>query len=399
MPVVSIPQGMSLEDFWQYQKHIGILALNAGVVLGVVLWEYIQHLPEERSLYESQRRPEWRSPAPWAFLLLRYSAVASTIAGIFTTSVKIKHCQLAMSFGEAASVCVVASSGILFCCRVVVFWDKQRVPLALICTSLIVMLCCWGAVATQRIATAGFDVPFGTNCHLSHLVEWTPISYAASAPFHAVTFGLAITKIVTIPTMSVANTGLTYINRACILYLLITTISSIVLLAIFSVGWKDDLVRRVAEPYFVLIMMAMGSRVYLNLQLHTSALMRTAESNRFTAQFWPPIVDPEKPASPQTPAIDHVPRFEEPSIISRTSDRRSHDTHTTSLTAPTTLATSGSYPASILAPSSYASSRLTAPLTGIPGGAKKVRAVGGTRSHRSNRSRQPDRLKSTWHGV
>lgn len=133
---------------------------------------------------------------------------------------------------------------------------------------------------------AGPALPFGGNCQFGRLADWTPVSYAASAAFNCVIFGLFITRVTTKSTVIATNTGFTLINRACILYLLCGTVASIVVLTIYSINWPDELVKRAAMPYSVLFMTTMGSRVFLNLQLHNHTLTRVAESNHFTAPNW-----------------------------------------------------------------------------------------------------------------
>lgn len=99
--------------------------------------------------------------------------------------------------------------------------------------------------------------------------------------------------------MVATNTGFTLINRACILYLLCGTLASIVVLTIYSINWPDELVRRAAIPYSTLFMTTMGSRVFLNLQLHNHTLTRVAESNHFTAPNWSRRSDSEKALTAQ----------------------------------------------------------------------------------------------------
>ncbi|KAF9481502.1 hypothetical protein BDN70DRAFT_930858 [Pholiota conissans] len=278
---------ISLEDIWLHQSYAGFLALNSAVALGIVLWDYIQLLPEERSIYDNLRGPEWHSPEPWAFILLRYSAILSSLCSILYSSVKINGCQIALSVGQAASVIVVASSGVLFCCRVGAMWDYKKVPVVVYSTTCLITTFSWIAVATQnKISADGPDLPFGTNCRFEHLSEWTPISYALSTAFACLIFGMALTKMIITCTMVATNTGWTLINRACLIYLFFAAVSSIAVLVVYSIEMPTDLLKRTAAPYFVMILMSMGSRIFLNLRLHDNTITRLEESNHFTAKTW-----------------------------------------------------------------------------------------------------------------
>ncbi|KAF8175797.1 hypothetical protein BJ912DRAFT_988201 [Pholiota molesta] len=293
---------VSLEDIWSHQSYAGFLALSSAVAFGIVVWDYFQLLPEERSLYDNLRGPEWHSPAPWAFILLRYSSIVSALCSILYSSVKIHSCQIALSIGQAASVVVVASSGILFCCRLEVMWDYRRIPLAIYSTTSIIMTLSWVSLATQnKITAGGLNLPFGTNCQFERLSEWTPISYAFSVG----------------------------------------------VLVVYSVEKPTDLLKRTSAPYFILILMSMGSRIFLNLRLHDNVITRLEESNRFTAKNWA-LGDEQShlrrhnlnPMSPFS-TVNH-------DNLGPWADVRSLGTYitTTTLTVPDTPATQTSFPES-----------------------------------------------------
>ncbi|KAF8183688.1 hypothetical protein BJ912DRAFT_976149 [Pholiota molesta] len=325
---------VSLEDIWSHQSYAGFLALSSAVAFGIVVWDYFQLLPEERSLYDNLRGPEWHSPAPWAFILLRYSSIVSALCSILYSSVKIHSCQIALSIGQAASVVVVASSGILFCCRLEVMWDYRRIPLAIYSTTSIIMTLSWIAVATQnKITAGGLNLPFGTNCQFERLSEWTPISYALSTAFTCLIFGMALWKVITTGTM----------------------VASVGVLVVYSVEMPTDLLKRTSAPYFILILMSMGSRIFLNLRLHDNVITRLEESNRFTAKNW--ALGDEQSSSAPTQSQSHEPLFD-PSTMTTSApgaDVRSLGTYitTTTLTVPDTPATQTSFPESSLATANF----------------------------------------------
>ncbi|KAF8968506.1 hypothetical protein BDZ97DRAFT_1798778 [Flammula alnicola] len=387
----SMPRDLSVEDIWHHQSYAGYLALNAAVVFGIVLWDYIQLLPEERSLYDHVRGPEWHSPAPWAFILLRYSAIVSAVSGILYSSVRIHDCQLALSIGQAASVIVVASSGVLFCCRVGSLWDYQRIPLAVSVIPCFIMTSAWVSVATQyKVGVPEFDLPFGTNCRLGHLPGWTPVGYAVSAVFNCIIFGMVMTRIVTKCTMVATNTGWTLINRACIIYLLFSVASSIVVLIVYSIDMPDDLLKRASTPYLILILMAMGSRIFLNLRLHDNIIRRVEESNHFTARNWTPG-DSEKSSGIQTSSHAHEPSFDAALTVLSVpaSEVRSLGTYTTrtTLTVPDTPATATSFTESAYG-TPHSTRSLATPFGNIP--STKSPHVDSVRSFATASTRQKD---------
>lgn len=144
------------------------------------------------------------------------------------------------------------------------------------------------SVGVQFKASTGPALPFGSNCQFGPLAHWTPISYGATTLFNCVVFALITIRVLTKSTIVATNTGLTLINRACLIYLMFGTIASIVVLSLYSTTGQNELIRRSAMPYSILFMMTMGSRVFLNLQLHNHTLTRVAESNHFTSPTWTP---------------------------------------------------------------------------------------------------------------
>ncbi|KAH9475090.1 hypothetical protein JR316_0012197 [Psilocybe cubensis] len=405
-----LSSSLSLEEIWDNQSFSGILALNACVVFGIVLWDFIQLLPEERSLYEVRRRREWRVPGPWAFVILRYSALLSTLSGVIYSTIQIHHCQLVVSFSQGASVICTGAMGIIFCARVGSLWDYKRIPLYMALGSCVLMIAAWVCVAVPFKATAGPALPFGGNCKFGRLADWTPVSYAASAAFNCIIFGLFVIRVTTKTTVVATNTGFTLINRACILYLFCGTVASIVVLTIYSINWSTELVRRATMPYSILFMATMGSRVFLNLQLHNHTLTRVAESNHFTAPSWSRRSESEKALTAQVTTSSsrtYDAPFNSPTAMSATrgldvmnADVRSlnsrSDAYTirTALTVPETPATMTSFGGS----TNYTESSYGMPLStdstyrslsAIPRSHARV-GGGSMRSYSSSSTRQTD---------
>ncbi|KAF8889408.1 hypothetical protein CPB84DRAFT_1447038 [Gymnopilus junonius] len=357
MAPVSIPSNLSLEEIWHSQPYTGYLALNAAVVFGVVLWDYLQLLPEERSLYEMRRRREWHSPAPWAFVALRYSALASTLCGLIYSSLRLSLAKRCLSRARSLGNRLRCSWGYtLFSSGFPVGLSASPACHGL--HSLYYNDCVWMAFAAQFRVTTGVALPFGTNCQFVPLEIWTPVSYATTAAFHIIVLGLVITRVFTKATVVAMNTGLTLINRACILYLICATLPCIAIACVYSISWHTELLKRSGSSYLILIVMSMSSRVFLNLQLHHQILTRVAESNHFTSPTWtPPSPNPEKVISNPKPRPDE-PEFEPVLTMLSVpeSDVLSIDRYTTrtTLTAPETPVTLTSFSGStIYSGSSY----------------------------------------------
>jgi hypothetical protein len=145
--------------------------------------------------------------------------------------------------------------------------------------------------------------------------------------------------------MVASNTGWTLINRACLIYLFFAAISSVGVLVVYSLEMPTDLLKRTSAPYFILILMSMGSRIFLNLRLHDNVITRLEESNRFTAKNW--ALGDEQSSSAPTQSQSHEPLFE-PSTTTTSApgaDVRSLGTYitTTTLTVPDTPASQTSF--------------------------------------------------------
>lgn len=222
------------------------------------------------------------------------------------------------------------------------------------------------------MTSSGPDLPFGTNCQFEHLPAWSPVSYALSAAFNCLIFIMVLERMISIGTMVATNTGWTLINRACLVYTLFAALSSVVVLVVYASESPTDLLKRTAAPYLVLVQMAMGARVFLNLRLHNGIITRVEESNQFTAKNWT-FGDADKP--PQGGGGDS-----NSSAPPAAAEVRSMETYltTTTLTVPdtpetqTSFAESASYYESPRSPRSAAAASGDA---GGPGGPRRVDSV------------------------
>lgn len=222
------------------------------------------------------------------------------------------------------------------------------------------------------MTSSGPDLPFGTNCQFEHLPAWSPVSYALSAAFNCLIFIMVLERMISIGTMVATNTGWTLINRACLVYTLFAALSSVVVLVVYASESPTDLLKRTAVPYLVLVQMAMGARVFLNLRLHNGIITRVEESNQFTAKNWT-FGDADKP--PQGGSGDS-----NSSAPPAAAEVRSMETYltTTTLTVPdtpetqTSFAESASYYESPRSPRSAAAASGDA---GGPGGPRRVDSV------------------------
>lgn len=250
-------------------------------------------------------------------------------------------------------------------------------------------------MATQFNAIHGPEVPFGSNCQFDALAGWVPLGYASSALFMCMVFALAVTRITTRCTMIATNTGFTLINRACILYLFIATLGSVLLLTISLTQWPHDLGRVASSPFYILIIAAVGTRTFFNLQLHNRTLIVTAESERFSAMKWPPLGQQTdvQCASLQPPSRTHEPIFEH--AITTHSQTLANDARSDIQTITSTL------PGSPSCATSFTGTTLTSPSIMSAGSASrsyKQKRVP-VPNYKTLSSLKDESLKSTWHGI
>ncbi len=209
----------------------------------------------------------------------------ATIPSLFFTSVQSQHCQAAVVLSTLGGVLVVASSGMIFCYRVLAIWHENRLVYGIVFFFYATMLACWVgvrlcfkelkhpshhivqiAVAVHYKAINGPPTPFGSNCQLQPIVSWAPISYASSVAFDTVVLALTLAKLHgrTMPRSHIGE----QLSRDNITYFLLATATNIAVLSVQALGSAHDMIKPTAVPFATVMTVAMGSRVYLNLKLY-----------------------------------------------------------------------------------------------------------------------------------
>ena len=157
------------------------------------------------------------------------------------------------------------------------------------------------AVATQYRAIDGEHVFVGSNCEMLP-IAFAPLSCSSSVAFYAVILLLTISKL---STYRAEHSDIDFlIYRDCVGYFTITLVTNIPILVIQAMGPAYDLIKPAAIPFSILIMVTMGSRVFLNLnlfnarwELHDQSLPFTSYSSHATHQWgmvasMPVVVEP-----------------------------------------------------------------------------------------------------------
>lgn len=126
------------------------------------------------------------------------------------------------------------------------------------------------ATATQHRSTKISEEslpPFGNGCSMQDLPPWNPVNYGSSMLFLSLTFFLSLYRLFTQRTEPDRNLGLTPLNRACLWYFMISAAASTALFVIcvdWHSQWTTRTAKRIAAPFFVFLISAMGQRLYLN---------------------------------------------------------------------------------------------------------------------------------------
>ncbi|EAU90047.2 hypothetical protein CC1G_08320 [Coprinopsis cinerea okayama7 len=264
------------------QANIAALAIGGFVSFALIVWDFIAYLPDEIRLLKDFRKVSWRTPDPYSFLLVRYSALGYGLASLFNLALKSDHCQAVVSWAQVLSICVLIPAGVLSARRVASLWSNHMAVVSVGTVLFVCMISSWIAVASQHrgftlkenLLVDGYNeemgispLPgFGTNCGVSLQVPWHSLSYIASTLFFGATFALALLRWSRQRTEHVFNLGLTPLNRACLWYLMVSWISCIALLAVYTSSWSTDISRRTASPFFVLLVAGMAQRIFLNSQ-------------------------------------------------------------------------------------------------------------------------------------
>lgn len=84
--------------------------------------------------------------AGFRFIFLRYSAFLATLPALFFTSIQSQHCQLAVVLSQVGVLFVVASSGIIFCYRVIAIWSGTKFVYGFVSLVWMGMVGCWVCV-------------------------------------------------------------------------------------------------------------------------------------------------------------------------------------------------------------------------------------------------------------
>lgn len=225
------------------------------------------------------------------FIVLRYSAFLATFPALFLTYIANNHCQTAFIFTQVGIVLVVASSGIVFAFYALAVWDNNIIISSILVTLYAIMVGCWvcilhinlvlsslistgqTAVITQYHAVTGLSVPFGSNCQIPPGVPWAPISYSSSVTFDVAVLVLVFLKLIV---RRAQQSDFEYRTHSRVLaFLLITTITTITVLMIQALGSDFDLAKRSSAPFVIIITVAMGSRVFVDLRLFVEHRERT----------------------------------------------------------------------------------------------------------------------------
>ncbi|KAF8528597.1 hypothetical protein JB92DRAFT_2697292 [Gautieria morchelliformis] len=260
---ITLPPGMTLAQYESLQGSLVTTAIAVAIAFGILICDYVHLSSKEIELYQTSSKAVWRSPATWAFVLLRYSGILAMFPSLFLASIQNKHCHAAVMSSQVGGVLVVASSGVIFSFRVFSMWSGNRAVYAVVGFMYVSMVGCWCAVVSQyEIVT---PTTFGASCHIRPTVPWAPIGYALSVAFDTVVMLLAVFKL---KSHCASSSAVGYaIHRDGLVYFFITALTNIIVLVIQALGPSFDLIKPTAAPISTLITATMGARVYLNLKL------------------------------------------------------------------------------------------------------------------------------------
>ncbi|KAI0330629.1 hypothetical protein GY45DRAFT_725421 [Cubamyces sp. BRFM 1775] len=260
-----VPPGMSLGEYLALQGQLVTISISVAVAFGIIAWDYFLLLPNEVALYMGANRQMLRKPTTIAFIVLRYSGILATLPAIFFTSAQSQHCQVAAVISQVGACLAVLSSGAIFCFRVYAMWYGSKMVFALIAVVYIAMGSSWIAVATQYNAATGPPTPLGSNCIMHPIASWAPLSFGSSVLFDTTILVLTLAKLPRNLTQK-SSVG-SQIFRDTLLYFTLTTTTNIVVLSIQALGSSHAMLKPTAVPFSTVMIVTMGSRVYLNLKL------------------------------------------------------------------------------------------------------------------------------------
>ncbi|KZW02319.1 hypothetical protein EXIGLDRAFT_829502 [Exidia glandulosa HHB12029] len=251
------------------QRHIGICV---AVAFGIICWDYIVLFMDEIRLYRTITIPAvkklWKTPATWAFIVLRYAAFLATFPALFFTSIQSRHCQAAVVTSCVGVLLVVGCAGIIFCNRVIAIWSNNRIIIGVLAALWTGMMGCWIAVAVNYNAITGPSTPLGSNCQMQPIVSWAPISFASSVLFDLSILILSIYKLhANSSGLGLQSATARQIANDNITYFVLTAATNIAVLSVQALGNSYAMIKPTAVPFSTVVTVAMAQRVYLNLKL------------------------------------------------------------------------------------------------------------------------------------
>ncbi|KAI0659132.1 hypothetical protein C8Q70DRAFT_152264 [Cubamyces menziesii] len=265
-PYPLVPPGTSQAgEGLALQREQVTIAIAVAVAFGIIVWDYFLLLPNEVALYMNANRQLLRTPTTIFFIVLRYSGVLATLPPIFFTSAQSQHCQVAVVLSQVGACLAVLSSGAIFCFRIHAMWYGSGKVLVLIAVVYASMASCWIAVATQYNASTGPPTPIGSNCIMHPITSWAPLSFGSSVLFDATVLVLTLARLPR-DLAQKSHVG-SQIFRDTLVYFTLTATTNIVVLSIQALGDAHAMLKPTVVPFSTVMIVTMGSRVYLNLKL------------------------------------------------------------------------------------------------------------------------------------
>ncbi|KAH9487382.1 hypothetical protein JR316_0001457 [Psilocybe cubensis] len=267
---VPLPPGMTVDQFLALQKVVVNLAIAMAVAVGIIIWDFVSMIPTERELYRDKDRKQWKAPATWAFMVLRYAGILALFPGLFFTSIQNDHCQVTASVSQVGVILVTGSAGVIFAYRVFAIWRFNKFVVGGVSFLWVFTVASWIAAGSQLRASQGPPTNFGSNCILHPVPSWQPLPFASSVLYDVVVLVLTLVKLRgdRIKAYSIGS----QIRGDNVLYFVIVTATNIAALVINSLGPEHDDIKPVALPFPTLLTAAMGARVYINLRMYNKKI-------------------------------------------------------------------------------------------------------------------------------
>jgi hypothetical protein len=153
----------------------------------------------------------------------------------------------------------------------------------------------------------------GSNCKMLP-ISFGPLSYSSSVAFDLIIVLFATLKLAINPSEHTHIRGLTYL--CCIFYFATTLLTNVAVLAIQAIGPAHDPIKPTATPFSTLMMITMGSRVFLNLHSFDAGQGQILPFASHFSQRGPaspssfggrPSMDDTRQADPHTPFLSSQP--------------------------------------------------------------------------------------------